>query len=143
MGGGSRFHQLEQHGKGRERSEPCPRSDRKRQIRSQDDEEPVFDSRTCNNFVCLQGSSWSCVSSPPGLHKPLEGEPGEGKGCLVGALLSPCSQVSLIWEWPYCCALRPPQLSPQGLRRKRLGLKSDLPGLVWVHFASLEIRVPS
>lgn len=30
-----------------------------------------------------------------------------------------------------------------GLRRKQLGLKSDLPGLVWFHFAPPEIRVLS
>lgn len=34
-------------------------------------------------------------------------------------------------------------LPAQGLRGKRLGLKSDLPGLVWFHFASPEIGLLS
>ena len=63
--------------------------------------------------------------------------PGEGGGPSAPAQ---AGQVALTWEWPCCSS----QL-PQRLRKKQLGLKSDLlgPGPEWFHFPSPESRVPS
>lgn len=118
----------------------CLGSDRKQQIRSQDDEEPVTQGHSTTLLVyrALPGDVFPRHPPPPPPHTSPQRESQErrrsarwGPHCL----LQPGLLHSGVALWL--------PLVAQGLRRKRLGLKSDLPGLVWFHFASLEIGVLS
>lgn len=55
----------------------------------------------------------------------------------MGAPLSPAARSPSLGSGPVA-----PPFCP-GPQKEGLGLKSDLPGLVWFHFASLEIGVLS